>query len=152
MADSLRCALHCGQAVAGFARWLNTHWRAARVICLDFQANPAQADWEAIQPAPAASADRVRILCITCKISRPTTLEEFRNAMRDLPVGLPQWVAGVVPLCQNLTALHLSGVHQKELPALPLLVHLILDRCRFTPLLSPGLDAAGDAVGGRRLG
>ena len=59
--------------------------------------------------------------------------------MRDLPAGLPHWVAGVVPLCQNLTALHLDGVQQKELPALPLLVHLILDRCSFTPLLVASL-------------
>ena len=50
-------------------------------------------------------------------------------------MGLPQWVAGVLPLCQNLTALHLKYVEVKELPALPLLMHVILHSYKFTPLL-----------------
>ena len=53
--------------------------------------------------------------------------------------GLPRWVAGVLPLCQNLTALHLTYVETRELPALPLLVHLILDSCMFTPVLVASL-------------
>ena len=34
----------CGQLVAGFSRWLNTHWRAAKVICLHFTGYPAEKD------------------------------------------------------------------------------------------------------------
>ena len=59
----------------------------------------------------------------------------------DLPLGLPRSVAGVLPLCQNLTALHLRHVELKELPALPLLTHLILplQECMSQPVLVASL-------------
>ena len=54
--------------------------------------------------------------------------------------SLPRWVAGVAPLCQNLTAMHLRGMEVAPLPALPLLVHVILEYCMFTPALVASLQ------------
>ena len=56
-------------------------------------------------------------------------------------MGLPKWDAGVMPLCRNLTALHLRCVELREVPALPLLVHLILEHCVFQPPLVASLQA-----------
>ena len=56
-----------------------------------------------------------------------------------MPVDLNRWVAGVLPLCQSLTALHLRSIALTEVPALPLLVHLILEQCSFQPSLVASL-------------
>ena len=64
----------CGQRVAGAAQWLNTYWRTASVICLDFyafQAFPTNFDWEAAQAASASSAGCARVLRVTCNERRP---------------------------------------------------------------------------------
>ena len=58
----------------------------------------------------------------------------------DLRQGLRRWVAGVAPLCQNLVTLHLRCVQLMEVPALPLLAHLILDMCEFRPALVASLQ------------
>ena len=130
--------LHCGQAVAGVARWLDTHWRAAKIICLDFWGNPAEDDWEAGQPAPAPPAGRAHVMRVTC--NWPSNDDRMRAYLgKGLPLGLPGWVAGVMPLCQNLTTLQLSCIKVKELSAPPLLVHLILEESEFQPLLVASL-------------
>ena len=49
-------------------------------------------------------------------------------------------VAAVVPLCQNLTALHFRNVELEELPALPLLKHLILEKLCVEPVLVASLQ------------
>ena len=126
--------LPCSQVVAGVARWLNPHWRAAKVICLGFQGYPADDDWASTQPAPAASADRVRVLRVMCSRVRRGLYKST-----DPPVGLRRWIAGVLPLCQNLSALHLRHVELKELPALPLLMHLILEDIICRPALVDSL-------------
>ena len=61
-------------------------------------------------------------------------------AGNDPPQGLPRWVAGVLPLCQNLTALFLRRVELAELPKLPLLVHLILEDLYVRPALVASLQ------------
>ena len=130
--------LRCRQLVAGVAQWLNAHWRAAKVISLGFQEHPADEDW-AILPAPSASAGSLCVLRVTCTcVHKRRTLmrmEEEDSDEIDLPQGLRRWVAGVLPLCQNLVTLHLRCVQLMEVPALPLLVHLILDMCEFQPAL-----------------
>ena len=106
------------------------------MICLEFQGYPADDDWAATQPAPATSACCARVLRVACNrfsAGQGGTAWDYQ-LWYDLPLGLPRWVAGVIPLCQNLTALHLSCVQCKELPALPLLKHLILS-CLITPLM-----------------
>ena len=146
---SLTC-LHCSQRVIGAVRWLSTHWRAAKVLCLDFQAfpagkdHPAQNDWEAAQPAPACPAGCVRVLRVTC--SRYTILSVLRKRSQLRVVsnkcwdGIARWVAAFVPLCQYLTILHLRRVELEELPALPLLKHLILEDLLVQPVLVASLQ------------
>ena len=75
------------------------------------------------------------MLRVKCSGTRQGWLQVRPLTGSDALVGLPRWVAGVLPLCQNLTALHLARVELKELPALPLLVHLILEECEFQPAL-----------------
>ena len=123
--------LHCGQLGDGVARWLDTHWRVAKVICLDFRGEPADGTWQAAQPASASPAASARVLRVTCTRSF-LACDEWRTA-------LPRWVAGVLPLCQNLTALHLRDVQIPELPTLPHLVHLILQTSTVQPLLASSL-------------
>ena len=67
--------------------------------------------------------------------ARADILPVWGQAREDLPFGLPRWLAGVMPLCRNLTALHLQCVVVREVPALPLLMHLILEHCVFQPAL-----------------
>ena len=130
--------LRCGQLVAGVMRWLDTHWRAAKVICLHFGGYPR--DWEAGQLAPASAVGCARVLRVTC--GNPQALEEMRVPVRKVyagrsqPLGLREWVVGFLPLCQNLTALHLRRIEIAQVPALPLLVHLILEHCFFGPALA----------------
>ena len=110
--------------------------------CLDFRGYPAACDWEAGPPAPSSSTGCARVLRVTCRRfgSRLDDLPVWGQAREDLPLGLPRWVAGVMPLCQNLTALHLRCVELREVPALPLLVHLILEHCVFQPALVASLQ------------
>ena len=61
-------------------------------------------------------------------------------AGQSRPLGLHEWVAGALPMCQNLTALHLRSVQIVQVPALPLLVHLILEECVFGPALVASLQ------------
>ena len=61
-------------------------------------------------------------------------------ARNEPPQGLPRWVARVLPMCQNLTALYLSRVELAELPALPLLAHLILEHLYVRPALVASLQ------------
>ena len=124
-------------------RWLGTHWRAAKVICLDFQGYPADNDWAAGQPEAAASANRVCVLQVTCSRARsgPHELADWHDvAGLDPTPGLPGWVAGVLPLCPNLWSLRLKCVELGDLPALPALAHLILEECVFTPVLVAALQ------------
>ena len=82
------------------------------------------------------------MLRVTCSSAYPKPAEE-RELYRlgtVLPLGLPRWVAGVAPLCHNLVALHLRRVELTELPALPLLVHLILEHCMFHEVLVASLQ------------
>ena len=130
--------LRRGQLVAGFTRWLSTHWRAAKVICLHFTGYPADKDWEARQPVLASAAGCARVLRVTS--SDPILEMREGRAGRSQPLGLPGWVAGVLPLCQNLTALHLRRIELVQVPALPLLVHLILEECVFRPALVASLQ------------
>ena len=126
--------LQRGQLVAGFTRWLSTHWRAAKVICLDFNGNPADEYWEAGQLAPASTAACALVLQVTCSDPLPGERGAWKIAGLagfSQPTGLPDWVAGVLPLCQNLTTLHLRRIGLVQVPALPLLVHLILQECVF---------------------
>ena len=143
--DGLTC-LRCGQRVAGAARWLSTHWRAASVICLDFQGYPTTFIWEAGQPAYASTAGCVRALRVTCSESLGRSLAN--RGLHGLPVGptgeylhhgFAQWVAGFTTMCQNLTNLHLRSVELDELPALPGLAHLILEDLRIRPELVASL-------------
>ena len=130
-------------------RWLNTHWRAAHVICLDFPEIPfkgfPEVDWEA--PASAPAPGSARVLRVTCDGpygrwygTWPPEYASGVPAQGDLNMELPRWVAGVAPLCMNLTALHLRGIMVKALPELPLLVHVILEQCMFTPALVASLQ------------
>ena len=113
--DSLTC-LHCGQRVAGALRWLSTHWRAAKVLCLDVQPHSlAEGDREAVQPASAYPAGGVCVLRMACTAT-------------STPAAFPRWAAGLVPLFQNLTALHLRNIELEDLPEVPLLKHLILEK------------------------
>ena len=132
--------LHCCQRFANVTRWLDAHWRAAKVLCLDIQGHPANVEWEASQPAPASSAGCARVLRVTCNVPHGEWDGWWVRAGEELPAGLPRWVAGVLPLCQNLTALHLRRVDIKGLPALPLLVHLILEDCKVGPVLVASLQ------------
>ena len=119
-------------------RWLNAHWRAASVICLHFTGYPEDEDWEVGHLAPASTASRACALRVTC--GDPVSGERGAWARAGLaglgpPLKLLEWVAGILPLCQNLTALHLRRIEITQLPALPLLVHLILQECVFRPAL-----------------
>ena len=139
------CVLSClrsGQVVAGATLWLESHWRAAKVICLDFRGYPDACDWDAGRPAPSSPVGSARVLRVTCRRlgARIDILPEWGQAAEELPFGLPRWVAGVLPLCRNLTALHLRCVELREVPALPLLVHLILEDCVFQPALMASLQ------------
>ena len=82
------------------------------------------------------------MLRVTCRRfgSRLDDLPVWGQAREDLPLGLPRWVAGVMPLCQNLTALHLRCVELRDVPALLQLVHLILEHCVFQPALVASLQ------------
>ena len=129
--------------MAGVTRWLGAHWRAARVICLDFQGYPADGDWAAGQPAAAASADRVRVLRVTCSRAprNPSCYADWHDvAGVDPAPGLPGWVARVLPLCPNLVTLHLRRVELGGVPALPLLKHLVLEYTMFQPALVASLQ------------
>ena len=144
--SGLTC-LHCGQLVAGVTRWLNTHWRGAKVICLDFRGYPAEGNWAASQPAASSpSAGCVHVLRVTCSSTHPRPPTSWDGQERTfrvgtvLPQGLPRWVAGVAPMCHNLVALHLQCVELSELPALPVLVHLILEHCMFHEVLVASLQ------------
>ena len=119
-------------------RWLNNHWRIARIVCLDFQGHSykPEVDWEA--PAHACAAGSARVLRVTYSGNR--WLDHSGHQCDGLASGLPRWVAGVAPLCQNLTALHLKGMEVKPLPPLPLLKHIILQQCEFTPALVASLQ------------
>ena len=151
MCDGLTC-VHCGQRVAGAVRWLDTHWRAAKVICLSFMAYPREDKWEAVQPPPASPAGCVRVLRVTCNENIPRSLlgttiilpfgmERLRGTRRDAGREFPQWVAGFVkPLCHSLTVLHLRNVELEDLPALPLLVHLILEEVCVGRVLAASLQ------------
>ena len=57
-----------------------------------------------------------------------------------MPVDFYRWLAGALPLYQSLTALHLRSIAVAEVPALPLLVHLILEECEFRPALVASLQ------------
>ena len=132
-----------GQLVAAAMRWLNTHWRAAKMICLHFTGYPADEDWEAGHLAPASTASPARALRVTC--GDPVSGERGAWARAGLaglsqPLKLHEWVAGVLPLCQNLTALHLRRIELVQVPALPLLVHLILEEFVFRPVLVASLQ------------
>ena len=129
-----------GQDVAARTRWLGNHWRAAKVICLSFAGYPKDGDWAASQPAPGSPAGAARVLRVKCSGTRQGWLQVRPLTGSDALVGLPRWVAGVLPLCQSLTALHLARVELKELPALPLLVYLILEECEFQPALVASLQ------------
>ena len=125
-------------------RWLNTHWRTAHVICLDFQGYPftsfPEVDWEAPASAPAPGSARVlRVMC-EGPYGKWYGRRPAGPAQGDLTLDLPRWVAGVAPLCQNLTVLHLRGVMAMALLALPLLAHVILEQCTFTPALVASLQ------------
>ena len=137
-----RSARATGQAVAGATRWLESHWRAAKVICLDFRGYPEACDWDAGRSPPSSPAGSARVLRVTCRRlgARIDILPVWGQTEEELPLGLPRWVAGVMPLCRNLTALHLRCVELREVPALPLLVHLILEHCVFQPALVASLQ------------
>ena len=148
MCDSLTC-LHCGQRVLGAVRWLSTRWRAAKVICLNLQAYPAGHeypaqsdypavdDWEAALSAFASPAGCVRVLRVTCSIDMVSLLDMSPAPWLALNCQrrIGRWAAGFVPVCQNLTVLYLRNVELRELPALPLLVHLILEDLLVQPEL-----------------
>ena len=142
--SGLTC-LHCGQVVEDVMRWLNTHWRAAHVICLDFQGDLFAAfpeiHWEAPASAPVPGSARVlRVLC-DGPYGKWYGLPPFMvGPADDLISALQRWVAGVASLCQHLTVLHLRGMKARPLPALPLLVHVILAQCTFTPALVASLQ------------
>lgn len=125
-------------------RWFNSNWRAAHVICLDFPGSPYRGfpgvDWEA--PASAPAPGSARVLRVKCNSKNGMWYGSWPDGPKqdDLTVLLPRWVAGLAPLCQNLTALHLRGLEVKPLPALPLLVHVILEHCMFTPALVASLQ------------
>lgn len=140
-------------------RWFNTHWRAAHIICLDFQGYPftpfPEIDWEAPASDPAPGSARVlRVMCEGPYGEWYGTWLEG-PAQDDLVSVLPRWVAGVAPLCQNLTGLHLRGMRAEPLPALapararhPGAVHVHACAGR----LAPGSGEAGDAARERRIG
>ena len=138
----------CGQAVVDFMRWLNAHWRAAHVICLYLKRHRSTSfshvvDWEA--PASAPGPGSARVLRVGCDgpFEKRDETWRMRRTLGDgsnLGLELPRWVAGVAPLCQNLVTLHLRGMEVKPLPALPLLMHVILERCIFTPALVTSLQ------------
>ena len=125
-------------------RWLNDNWRAAHVVCLDFPGSPYTGfpgvDWEA--PASDPVPGSARVLRVKCNSGSGVWYGSWPEGPKqdDLRVQLPRWVAGVAPLCQNLTALHLRGMEVAPLPALPLLVHVILEYCIFTPALVASLQ------------
>ena len=125
-------------------RWLNTHWRAAHVICLDFQGCPftsfPEVDWDA--PASDSAPGSALVLRVMCEGPYGEWCGSWLEgpAQDDLVSMLPRWVAGVAPLCQNLTVLHLRGMKAEPLPALPLLAHVILEQCTFTPALVASLQ------------
>ena len=113
--DSLT-RLHCGQRVAGAVRWLGTHWRAAKVLCVDIgPCSQPEGDREAVQPVSAGPAGDVRVLRVTC------------TATWTLP-GFSVWAAGLIPWCQNLKFLQLKDVELERLPAPPMLKHLVLEK------------------------
>ena len=130
--------LHCGQRIAGAARWLDTHWRAAKVICLDFWGYQTDDDC-VILPAPSASPGCARVLRVTCHDASSGSAMTGYVAEEGMAVGLSRWFAEVAPLCPNLVALHLCNVAVTQLPALPLLKHLILRACMFRPALVASL-------------
>ena len=132
--------LHCGQLVAGVTRWLGIHWRAAKVICLDFQGrDPDDGHWQAILPAPSASGC-ARVLRVTCPHKSGSAGWRGKVALESTLSELPRWVAEVTPLCPNLVALHLRNVKVMQIPELPVLKHLILEECVFRPSLVASLQ------------
>ena len=133
--------LRCGQRIAGIARWLDIHWRAAKVICLDFRGYPEQEIWKTIQPASFATAGCARVLRVTCSFARPHDPRLAAYAAEaSMSLGLPGWVAGIAPLCPNLVALHLKRIEVMQIPVLRLLKHLILEECVFRPALVASLQ------------
>ena len=141
--------MHCGQVgpsssfVAGVTKWLDTHWRAAKVICLDFGGYPEDINytWEYfLRPASPGLQGCVRVLQVTCSSVSAKYGRMWACTEEPLPWGLPMWIAKVLPLCQSLTALHLRRIELRELPALPLLKHLLLEVTTFHPVLVASLQ------------
>ena len=127
-------------------RWLSAHWRAANVICVCFQGRPLHSYPEVAceAPASASAAGSAHVLRVT--VDGPSG-KRYKQGVRpvdpagnDVILKLPRWVAGVASLCQNLTALHLRGMVVEALPALPLLMHVVLEQCMFRPALVASLQ------------
>ena len=128
--------------VRGVTQWLDTHWRAAKVICVDFRGYPDDVNftWEPVDHPPRPGPEGcVRVLRATCSCS-PGKWGGAWQPVYGVPLGLPKWVAKVLPACGNLTALHLRRVELEELPALPLLKHLLLEDTMFYPVLVASLQ------------
>lgn len=138
-------------------RWLNNHWRTASVICLDFQgySYKPEVHWEA--PAHACAAGSAHVLRVTYGGNFGRWHANSGLECDDLASGLPRWVAGVLPLCQNLTALHILGHRgQAAASAAPAQARhpaAVFERIRACAgCLAPGYGEAGDAARERTLG
>ena len=128
--------------VRGVTQCLDSHWRAAKVICLDFRGYPEDGNyvWEPFgHPPPPGPAGCVRVLRVTCSCFSLKWGGMWCPA-DGVPWGLPKWVAKVLPVCGNLTALHLRRVELELVPALPLLKHLLLEDTKFHPVLVASLQ------------
>ena len=114
--------------VEGVTKWLDHHWRAAKVICLDFRGYPEDINWALMfWPPPAGPDGCVRVLRVTCSCLSHKWGGSWGPIEHGVPGGLPRWVERVLLFGGNLTALHLRRVEIEVVPALPLLKHLLLE-------------------------
>ena len=130
-----RACLCRGQCVDSISRWLNAHYPSPTVIYLAFDGYPAAGHWVGSVPALGSPAGRALVLRVTCTFPHTDWPGQWDRRGRGLPEGLPHFVAEVLPVCQNLTALHLGNVELGGLPALPCLAHLVLEGCVVVPEL-----------------
>ncbi len=113
------------QALEGYLHWLRANFRAAGALRLDLtRARPPGAEVHVPAPEHGRHAGRLRALQLLLGGAGWT----FDRA---------GWARGLVAASPHLAALHVSGVHVAELPALPRLAHLLLDDLRLSaPLLA----------------